>query len=79
MNPVRLSASDDSGPTLAVPARRTCLAAMAGLLFAPLARPAPAQLLQLFGKASTRIERVFAAGPPAAVLITALAPERLLG
>ena len=74
-----MSAGDASGPTLAVPTRRTCLAAMAGLLFAPLARPAPTPLLQLFGKAPSRIERVFAAGPPAAVLITALAPERPLG
>jgi hypothetical protein len=42
LSPVRLSAGNNSSPTLAVPARRTCLAAMACLLFSPLVRPAPA-------------------------------------
>ncbi len=40
---------------------------------------AAAPLLQVFGTAPARVERVFAAGPPAAVLLYALAPERLLG
>lgn len=59
--------------------RRDWIAAAAGWSLAPAGRAASAPLLQLFGKAPTRIERVFAAGPPAAVLLYALVPERLLG
>ncbi|MFT7773728.1 ABC transporter substrate-binding protein [Roseateles sp.] len=43
------------------------------------ARAADAGLLQLFGKPPGSIRRVFAAGPPAAALLAALAPDRLLG
>jgi iron complex transport system substrate-binding protein len=62
--------------------RRAWLAAAAGAASAwwlPNARAAAAPLIQLFGKPPARIERVFAAGPPAAVLLSVLAPERLLG
>lgn len=68
------------------PARRRALAALvalpalapaARLLAAPTASAAP--LLQLFGRLRARPMRLFAAGPPAAVLLACLAPERLLG
>ncbi|GMV75761.1 MAG: hypothetical protein AMXMBFR78_27110 [Rubrivivax sp.] len=43
------------------------------------AAAAGGSLIQVFGKASTAPARLFAAGPPAGVLLACLAPERLLG
>lgn len=40
---------------------------------------AQSPLLQVFGKLPATPRRLFAAGPPAAVLLAALAPDRLLG
>lgn len=59
--------------------RREWLLALAGSCLGLPGRTATGPLLQLFGKPPARIERVFAAGPPAAVLLYALVPERLLG
>ncbi len=59
--------------------RREGLLALTALLFAAPGRAATTSLIQLFGKPAARVDRVFAAGPPAAVLLYVLAPERLLG
>ncbi len=60
--------------------------ALAPLLASPLARATPAggrgaELVSSFGRlpAPAAVQRVFAAGPPAAVLVYALAPDSLLG
>lgn len=67
--------------------RRTWLARAAACLATPAAAQAAAQaqaqasgsLIQWFGKAGPAPARLFAAGPPAGVLLACLAPERLLG
>src|SRR4029079_3955619 len=62
-------------------ARRTLLAAGAATLFVP--RPArAATVMDAAGRAvavPAKVERVFPAGPPAAILLYTLAPELLLG
>src|SRR5262245_13300396 len=65
---------------LASPQRRALLVGTTALLAALCgARPAlAASLVHAFGQARAAPLRVFAAGPPAAVLVTCLAPERLL-
>lgn len=72
-----------------VAARRRCLTRFAALAGAPAlaalapwaaSRAAEAPLVTLYGKPpSSRPQRLFAAGPPAGVLLAVLAPERLLG
>ncbi|MFT3819923.1 MAG: ABC transporter substrate-binding protein [Rubrivivax sp.] len=79
-------------PTAAGPSRRAWLGAALGALAGgaglaamwriPAARAAEAaagSLIQTFGRLAPSPARVFAAGPPAAVLLACLAPERLLG
>ncbi|MGQ9862729.1 MAG: iron ABC transporter substrate-binding protein [Thiobacillaceae bacterium] len=63
--------------------RRECLAALTGLLVYPWAGALAASTtgLHIFGRPPEpgRVRRVFAAGAPAAVLVHALTPEKLLG
>lgn len=62
--------------------RRTFLASLATLPFVrALAQPAAPMKVHAFGRLPEpgRVRRVYAAGPPAAVLAHVLAPERLLG
>ncbi len=62
--------------------RRNFLASLAALpLSRLLAQPAAPMKVHAFGRLpeAGRVKRVFAAGPPAAVLAHVLAPERLLG
>lgn len=63
--------------------RRDCLVALASLTAAPWmnARAATPSTLHVFGAPPPpdRMRRVFAAGAPAAVLLHALAPDKLLG
>ena len=59
--------------------RRHFLLGLAGLAVARRVRSADRPLVEIFGKTPRRIERVFVAGPPAAVLMYSLAPERMLG
>lgn len=62
--------------------RRSLLLAAAALGAAVLSGPRRAHaapLLQSFGRPVAPVSRVLAAGPPAAVLIACLAPEKLIG
>lgn len=59
--------------------RRDVLLGLAGVVLARHARSADRPLVEVYGKLPSRIERVFAAGPPAAVLLHTLAPDRMLG
>mgnify|MGYP001187691588 CR=1 FL=1 len=62
--------------------RRAFLAALAASPWVPaLAAAAPVPGFHVFGRLPppARVRRVFAAGPPAAVLVYALAPDQLLG
>jgi len=63
-----------------MPSRRAALQALAALGLLPAAlRAASGSLIQLFGKPPQSTHKVFVTGPPAAVLVTVLAPERLMG
>lgn len=66
-----------------MPGRRRWLGTAAALALAfpgpRIATAAGGSLLHVFGKPPMEPRRVFAAGPPAAVLMAVLAPERLLG
>ncbi|MCL4182169.1 MAG: ABC transporter substrate-binding protein [Burkholderiaceae bacterium] len=65
-----------------MPSRRRWLgttAALALALLGPASATARASLLHVFGKPPANPRNVFAAGPPAAVLLAALAPDRLPG
>lgn len=67
----------------ASPDRRRWLGSTAALTLAFLgsriATAAGASLLHVFGRLPANPQRIFAAGPPAAILLAALAPERILG
>ncbi|HSD41626.1 MAG TPA: hypothetical protein VLD36_07140 [Burkholderiales bacterium] len=64
-------------------ARRRFLAGLAALPFAPVARAqARREIVDGAGRKvaiPARVERVYAAGPPASVLAFAVAPDKLLG
>jgi iron complex transport system substrate-binding protein len=63
---------------------RSCAAALAAVALCTAAPPAPAQtrITDATGRTvalPARVERVYAAGPPASVLLLALAPHKLIG
>jgi len=63
-----------------MPSRRAALQALAALgLWPAVAGAASGSLIQLFGKPPQRTQKIFVTGPPAAVLVTVLAPDRLMG